>query len=78
MEAIYQVSIHMEPESFQEEIKKQNKQKQNIPGGSFVPVYLKKIKQADQLVAGALMLEKSDCASLKIDMIKVTDTDNFF
>lgn len=58
--------------------RREKKQKQNIPAESFVPVYLKKIKQADQMLPGEVMLESSDCASLKIDAIRVTDTDNFF
>lgn len=75
MDVIYQISIHIKPESFQEERKIT---KQNIPAESFVPVYLKNIKQADQMLPGEVMLENSDCASLKIDAIKATDTDNVF
>lgn len=44
----------------------------------FVPVSPKKIKQGDQMLPCELMLENSDCASLKIDVIKVTDADNYF
>lgn len=51
--------------------------KKNIPGEIFIPVFPKKIKQRDQTLQ-CEKLENSDCAPLKIDAIKVTDTDNFF
>lgn len=50
----------------------------NIPGESFLPVSAKKIKQGDQMLPCESMLENSDWARLKIEVIKVTDTDNFF
>lgn len=54
------------------------RKKKNILAESFVPVFLKEIKQRDQMLPCEWMLENSDRASLKIDVIKVTDTDNFF
>lgn len=62
----------------QSHFKRVFKGEKNIPGESFLPVSPNNIKPGDQMLPCESMLENSDWAGLKINVIKVTDTDNFF